>query len=149
MSSQTDPPSIKVQAGDPEMDAAMQTARDKFPEFWREVSTDHKRVIPVLEGSMVKAYFFDEGAPLTGEHMWVRDIEYDGQTISGVLVDTSIQLHSVRPGQHVSFPLMRLSDWLYVENGRAYGVFTVKLLRTRMTDDERKSHDSHYPFRFD
>jgi uncharacterized protein YegJ (DUF2314 family) len=55
----------------------------------------------------------------------------------------------VRPGQAVSFPLERLSDWLYVEGGKAMGVFTVRLLRTRMSDEERRAHDSYYPFSFD
>ena len=98
---------------------------------------------------MVKAYFYDEGAPLTGEHMWVREIGYDGKTITGILADTPIQLHSVRAGQRVIFPLEHLSDWLYVENGKAVGVFTVKLLRTRMSAEERQAHDSQYPFKFD
>ena len=127
----------------------MTTARKQFPDFWREVSADYKRAIPVLKRPMVKAYFNDEGAPLTGEHMWVSEIEYDGKMITGVLADTPIQLHSIRTGQRVSFPLERLSDWLYVENGKAVGVFTVKLLRTRMTEQERQAHDSHYPFKFD
>jgi len=131
------------------MESAMKTARERFPDFWREVSADYKRVIPVLEGPMVKAYFYDEGAPLTGEHMWVREVEYDGKTITGVLADTPIQLHSVQAGQRVSFPLGRLSDWLYVEDGKAAGGFTVKLLRTRMSAEERQAHDSHYPFKFE
>src|SRR5678815_5142821 len=73
---------IPVQAADPEMNAAMQIARERFPEFWREVSTDYKRVIPALGGSMVKAYFDDPGgSPQGGEHMWVNEIDYDGKII--------------------------------------------------------------------
>ena len=127
----------------------MQTARERFPEFWKEVSTDYKRVIPALDGSMVKAYFHDAGAPRTGEHMWVREVEYDGETITGVLADVPRQLQSVQQGQRVSFPLGRLSDWFYVEDDKATGAFTVRLLRTRMTEEQRQAHDSHYPFRFE
>jgi uncharacterized protein len=133
MTSDTKPPVMPVQSGDPEMQAAIQTARDRFPEFWREVSADYKRVIPVLDGSMVKAYFHDVGAPQSGEHMWVRDVEYDGKTITGVLADTPRQLRSVRSGDRVSFPLEHLSDWLYVDGDKAVGAFTVRLLRTRMS----------------
>lgn len=141
---------IPVQSADAEMNAAMQTARDRFPEFWREVSADYKRVIPALGGSMVKAYFDDPGgAPQGGEHMWVRGVEYDGKTITGELADTPRHLRSVRAGQQVSFPLERLSDWFYVDGGKAVGAFTVRLLRTRMSVEERRAHDSHYPFRFE
>jgi uncharacterized protein len=149
MSSDPKPSVIPVQAGDPEMQAAMQTARDRFPEFCREVSADYKRVIPALGGSMVKAYFHDAGAPQTGEHMWVSEVEYDGKMITGVLADTPRQLHSVRSGEQVSFPLERLTDWFYVEGDKAIGAFTVKLLRARMSAEQRRAHDSHYPFRFE
>lgn len=149
MSSDTKPTLITVQSDDPEMLAAMQTARDRFPEFWREVAADYKRVIPALGGSMVKAYLYDDAAPQNGEHMWVSEVEYDGKTITGVLADTPRELRSVRSGQQVSFPLERLSDWFYVEGGKAIGAFTVRLLRTRMTAEQRRAHDSHYPFRFE
>jgi uncharacterized protein YegJ (DUF2314 family) len=141
---------ILVQSDDAEMNAAMQTARDRFPEFWREVSADYRRVIPALGGSMVKAYFDDPGgAPQGGEHMWVRGVEYDGKMITGELADPPRHLRTVRAGQQVSFPLERLSDWFYVDGDKAVGAFTVRLLRTRMSKDERRAHDSHYPFRFE
>ena len=149
MNSDAQPTVISVQSDDVEMQAAMQTAREKFPEFWGEVSADYKRPIPILDGSMVKAYFHDSDAPQNGEHMWVREVEYDGETITGVLADTPQNLRSVRAGEHVSFPLSKLKDWLYVERGRAVGAFTVKLLRSRMTEAQRRAHDSHYPFHFE
>ena len=140
---------IPVGAGDPQMEAAMREARAHLPEFWRVISDDYKRVIPVYAGAMVKAYFFDPGAPKSGEHMWVQGVDYDGKTITGTLADTPGHIRSVKTGQQVSFPLERLSDWFYVENGKAVGAYTVKLLRTRMSAIERREHDSHYPFRFE
>lgn len=140
---------IPVQSADAEMNAAMQTARDRFPEFWREVSADYQRVIPALGGSMVKAYFYDAGASQSGEHMWVSEVEYDGKTITGVLADTPRELRRLRSGERVSFPLERLSDWFYVEGNKAVGAFTVRLLRKRMSAEQRQAHDSHYPFRFE
>lgn len=98
---------------------------------------------------MVKAYFYDAVAPQGGEHMWVSEVAYDGKTITGVLADVPRQLRSVQSGQQVSFPLERLSDWFYVDGGRAVGAFTVRLLRTRMSAEQRRAHDSHYPFRFE
>ena len=149
MSSQSKPDLIPVQSDDTEMLAAMQTARDRFPEFWREVSQDYKRVIPALGGSMVKAFFHDPAEAQSGEHMWVSEVEYDGTTITGVLADRPRHVRSVRTGEQVSFPLERLSDWFYVDDDKAVGAFTVRLLRTRMTDEERREHDSHYPFHFE
>ena len=140
---------IPVQAGDPQMEAAMKEAREHFPEFWSVISEDSKRVIPVYAGAMVKAYFFDPDAPQSGEHMWVQRVDYDGKMITGTLADRPGRIRSVRTGQQVSFPLERLSDWLYVDDGKAVGVYTVRLLRTRMSTEERRAHDSHYPFSFE
>lgn len=140
---------IPVQADDPQLEAAMKDAREHFPEFWRVISADYKRVIPVYECALVKAYFFDSDAPNSGEHMWVQDVEYDGKMITGTLVDTPVHVQSVKSGQEVSFPLTRLSDWLYVEDGKAVGAFTVKVLRKRMSVKERNAHDNHYPFSFE
>jgi uncharacterized protein YegJ (DUF2314 family) len=49
----------------------------------------------------------------------------------------------------VRFQLDRVSDWLVASNGMARGAYTVQLLRKRMTDSERREHDSAYPFRFE
>ncbi len=140
---------ISVRKDDAEMEAAMQTARDQFSDFWQAVTTDAQRAVPMVSAPMLKVYFFDEDAPEDGEHMWVQEIDYDGETVSGVLVSTPQQVRSVQAGQTVQFPLERLSDWLYAEEGVVVGAFTVKLLRSRMTDAERQQHDSHYPFRFE
>lgn len=98
---------------------------------------------------MVKARFSDSPSKQGDEHMWVNQVEFDGQLISGILSSTPNELRSVKAGQKVSFPLERLSDWLLVEHGKARGVFTVQLLRSRMSDQERRAHDGHYPFRFE
>lgn len=98
---------------------------------------------------MVKAYFHDAESTHGGEHMWVSEVDYDGSTITGVLADRPRHLRSVQTGERVSFPLERLSDWFYVDDDKAVGAFTVRLLRTRMTEEERRVHDSHYPFQFE
>lgn len=81
--------------------------------------------------------------------MWVRDVEFDGTNITGVLVDSPIQVQSVSVGERVTFPLAHLSDWLYVNGDNAVGAFTVRLLRTRMNEEQRLEHDSQFPFRFE
>lgn len=149
VSSHNEPEIVSVESDDAEMLAAMQAARDQFPKFWNAVSQDYQRAIPALGGSMVKAYFHDGESPNGGEHMWVSEVEYDGAAITGVLVDRPRHVQSVRTGERVSFPLERLSDWLYVVDDKAVGAFTVRLLRTRMTEEERREHDSHYPFGFE
>lgn len=132
---------IQVKENDKEMNAAMEKARETFPEFIKVID---KESIP----AMIKAYFDDSGAFEDGEHMWVTNIRIDGKIINGVLSSSPITVKKVKMGDKVSFPLKRLSDWLYVKNGKAYGAYTVNLLRNRMTEYERIQHDNNYPFKF-
>ncbi len=48
----------------------------------------------------------------------------------------------------MEFPASRLGDWLIVDDGRAKGLFTVQVLRARMSEDERAAHDANDPFGF-
>jgi uncharacterized protein YegJ (DUF2314 family) len=142
-------PTYSVTSTDEEMQAAMDLARARFPEFIRELSLDSRRAIPVLETAIVKAYFADADSTANGEHMWVSDVEWDGERITGVLTSRPRHVASVEAGEEVDLPLERLSDWLYVVDGKAHGAFTVQLLRKRMSEAEKKEHDKHYPFKFE
>jgi len=136
-----------VDQDDAGMNAAMAEARKEFPTFWKAISADRKKAKPEFAPAMVKASFKDkdkEGA----EHLWIDEVAYDGKMISGVVASEPADLKSVKLGQKVSFPLERLSDWLYVEKGEAKGAFTVQYLRKKMSETERKEHDAAYPFRF-
>jgi uncharacterized protein YegJ (DUF2314 family) len=137
-----------VEADDPGMLAAIRKARETFPDFLQAVEADSRRIIPALSFALVKAYFADVGSPDEGEHMWVTDVEFDGHTITGTLCDTPEHVQCVREGQQVNFPSDHLSDWLYVLVDEAHGGFTLRLLRSRMSDAERQAHDSQYPFSF-
>lgn len=139
---------IDVDDEDKGMNDAMAQARKEFPAFWKAVSEDRKKKKPALVPAMVKAAFSDKGKEEGGEHLWIDEVSYDGKMISGVVASEPADLKSVKLGEKVSFPLERLSDWLYVEKGVAKGAFTVNYLRKQMSAKERKEHDGSYPFRF-
>lgn len=140
--------------GDPEMQRAYEQARESFRYFWREIAWDRRRIVPALNLAIVKAPFTDD-APRPGngdapevEHMWVGDIDFDGESVSGVLGNDPNWLTSVKDGDAVRIPLDRISDWMYVKNGVAYGGFTVNLLRSRMDPGERGEHDEAWGLDF-
>lgn len=142
----SEPQIVSVNSGDAEMETAMAKARETFPEFWSEASEDYQRVIPTLTFVQVKVYFHAEDDPEGGEHMWVGDVSFDGVMVSGTLRSRPGHLDSVSEGDSVEFTVGQLSDWMIVDDGRAKGLYTVQVLRSRMTDDERVAHDSNYPF---
>ncbi len=91
---------------DREMNMAMQKARDSFGQFWAVISEDYRRIIPIYSDAMVKASFSDPRNPAIVEHMWVSDIEYDGQTITGTLKSTPDKIKSFSKGRLSHFPLI-------------------------------------------
>lgn len=133
--------------GDPEMQRAYEQARDSFRYFWREIAWDRRRIVPALELAAFKAPFTDDASrPGSGdapevEHMWLSDVDFDGEAVSGVLGNEPNWVTSVHAGDAVRIPLDRISDWMYVMSGIAYGAFTVNLLRSRMNPEERREHD--------
>lgn len=139
---------------DPEMQRAYEQARDSFRYFWREIAWDRRRIVPALDLAIIKAPFTDD-APRPGsgdepqvEHMWVGDIDFDGESVSGVLGNDPNWLTSVKDGDGVRIPLDRISDWMYVTEGVAYGGFTINLLRSRMDLAERQEHDAAWGLDF-
>ena len=139
----------QVNSDDKEMLLAMQKARDTFEDFKSEVIQDYSRKIPILDIILIKAYFYDDNFPNDGEHLWLEDITFEGERIIGEIVSTPEHVKSVKSGEKVSILLEQLSDWLYVYDGKAHGAFTVRLLRKRMTPQERQEHDKGYPYSFD
>lgn len=121
---------IQVDSGDPEMEKAMQAARDSFDKTWEALKQDEASANPSMAEVMIKVYFAEDDEPDGGEHLWASDVEYDGEVISATVQSEP------------------LSDWMVIRNRKIEGAYTVQLLRKRMTNEERAEHDSHYPFQF-
>lgn len=139
---------------DPEMQAAYEKARATFRYFWRELAWERRRIIPGLGLACVKAPFSDaKRAKRTDdtpevEHMWLGEVDFDGEVVSGELLNSPNWLKSVKAGDAVSVPLGAISDWMYVIDGEVYGAYTVNLMRSRMGTKERKEHDAAWGLNF-
>lgn len=69
-----------------ELKAAVASAQATFKFFWRELSWEARRIVKSLDIAAVKMSFVldadDPDIPAV-ENMWVTDIEFDGESISG------------------------------------------------------------------
>ncbi len=134
---------------DPEIHEAAKRARQTFKYMWRELTWEYRRIVPALELAAVKAAFSDhEDGSEPVEHMWMTDIEFNGDQIRGVLVNEPNELSSVAAGDSVALTLEELEDWMYVRDGRVYGGFTVQVTRARMNAADRRDHDDAWGFDF-
>ncbi|MDR2238381.1 MAG: DUF2314 domain-containing protein [Chryseobacterium sp.] len=162
---------IFTDGSDPKMIEAYRKAQETFKYFWREQSWEYRRIIPALNLSCVKAAFSQED-PETGEqiveHMWINDIDFDGDTVSGYLINEPNKLTHIQAGDHFKIPLNEISDWLLAvaqpeqkpkglsklfsspapSFPKTYGGFTIHKMRADMSESERREHDDAWQLDF-
>ncbi|WP_349974337.1 DUF2314 domain-containing protein [Pseudomonas sp. WHRI 8519] len=130
---------------------AVASAQATFKFFWRELSWEARRIVKCLDMAAVKMSFvLDPDNPdiPAVENMWVTDIDFDGQTITGVLLNEPRWATEFKASDPVSLPFAALNDWMFVRDGRVYGGFTVDALRSSMAADERAEHDAAWGLDF-
>jgi uncharacterized protein YegJ (DUF2314 family) len=135
----------------PKMIDAYKKAQDNFKFFWRELSWEHRRIIPALDLACVKVAFtqkIDESDKPIVEHMWINDINFDGEKIYGTLINDPNELTNVKNGDSVEIPLNQISDWLFSTQGKTYGGFTIQTMRSEMNKKERTEHDKAWGLHF-
>lgn len=128
---------------------AYEQARDSFNYFWREVYWEYRRIVPAHQFAMVKVPFKEiaNGEEVV-EHMWINGIQFNGETITGELVNDPNHLQSVTKGHKTEISPSEISDWMLAIGGKTYGGFTVHAMRSQMQDGERQAHDSAWGLNF-
>ena len=137
--------------GDSKMEQAYQEARTTFNYFWRELSWEYRRIIPAHSFSCVKVPFsqqFSGKSELTTEYMWINDIFFDGERITGTLVNQPNELTNIKVGDSVTVSLEEISDWMFSIGGQTYGGFTIQVMRSEMDAASRKAHDDAWGLAF-
>lgn len=131
----------------PDIERAMAGARSTFRDFWRELSWERRRIIPAYSMCVVKAMFEEAGKV---EHMFVDELDFDGTTIFGVLMNEPHGLTGIHQGDRVQVAFAeRVSDWMLVTaDDRVFGAFTVQVMRASMAERERAEHDAAWGLDF-
>ncbi|MFB6366318.1 DUF2314 domain-containing protein [Paenibacillus elgii] len=135
----------------PKMLEAYKKAQETFKYFWRELSWEYRRIIPALDVACVKVRFsqiMEDNDTPTVEHMWVNEIDFDGENIKGILINEPNLLTNIKVEDTVIVPLSQISDWLFTQGGITFGGFTIQAARSEMSDNERKEHDEAWGLDF-
>ena len=133
------------------MKKASQDAQKNFKYFWRELYWEYKRIVPGHDFAMVKIPFeqkLDGLDELVVEHMWINNINFDGETIIGELVNDPNQLTNVKKGDFITRKIEEIGDWMISIQGKTYGGFTIQVMRSGMSDQERLNHDKAWGLDF-
>ena len=138
----SDDPVVKVEAEDSEMNTAISAAQASMTNFmtvFRAPQTNQQ-------------YFLIKGKFTAGdvvEHIWVADLRYDGSVFHGVIANEPESIPSLRFKQPVEIQLAQISDWMFVQDGKLVGGYTSRVLRKRMTAQQRRELDAQLPYRYE
>jgi len=132
-------PVIPVSADDPQMNAAIEKARTTVPTFINALRAPKKN----LTGFSVKMAFIDGKHT---EHMWLDAVRYDGKQFHGTVNNDPENVSNVKLGDQASVDASKISDWMYIENRKLVGGYTIRVLRDKLQGKEREEFDKGVPF---
>jgi uncharacterized protein YegJ (DUF2314 family) len=82
------------------------------------------------------------------EHTWLANLNLHEAKPTGVIANSPPR-KDLSLEQRIEFDFTYLSDWMYVEDGKLVGGFTIRLLRERMTPEERAKADAESSYRME
>ena len=130
-------PTAQIANDDPAMIEAIARARATAPDFTRMLQAPASG----CRDFSIKALF-----PDLQEHMWVSDLRYADGVFTGNLGNIPRGSTTLKLGDEVRVPEELISDWKYIENDVLAGGYSLRLIRSRMTEKARKDLDSHLDF---
>lgn len=138
------PGSVIKRAGEPDcvqvtddngaMAQAVQKARNttkKFIAALRSPKNNQSRFAikkPFIEGDKV-------------EHLWINEVSFDGKVFHGKVDNEPVDLKAVHLGDTVTVRPEELSDWMYVQDDRLVGGYTVRCCYRHMSPAEKKQFE--------
>ncbi len=131
---------VPFSPADVEMETAIGKAKASFGQFIEAFCHPTEQ----QAGFLVKVVF-DEGEQR--EHIWLADLDFSGTNPSGVVANEP-NLPSLKFMQRVEFDPSYISDWMFIENGYLVGGYTTRVIRGRMTSEERQQDDAQAPYKF-
>ena len=72
------------------------------------------------------------------EHLWLASVHFDGRDLRGKVDNDPVELKTPRLGEEVSVQPEEITDWMYVENGRLVGGYTLRVYYSRLSAAEKK-----------
>ncbi len=134
-----EPNMFDVQENDADMDRATRRARQTVGKFIAALQhpTPSQRDFQVNK-------LFVKGEH--GEHIWLTDVKFTGNRFVGIVDNRPTNLPDVKIGTRASVNPDEISDWSYVDNGQLVGGYTVRVLYSELTPQERADFEKQADF---
>jgi len=84
-----------------------------------------------------------QNIPDRDAYTWIQHVTYENGRFSGIMTNKGDRMaHGLRADELLLIDPADVTDWSYVENQTIKGSYMVRLVRSRMTVDEREQHDA-------
>jgi uncharacterized protein YegJ (DUF2314 family) len=81
------------------------------------------------------------------EHIWLSDVQFTGSRFQGRVDNTPRKIRGLKVGQLVSVNPNEISDWVYIDNGKLVGGYTIRAHYNQLTPEQKKEFDRQADFR--
>ncbi|MBC7864619.1 MAG: DUF2314 domain-containing protein [Bacteroidia bacterium] len=129
-----EPAIYNVEDKDAEMNEAIKTANKTIDEFRKALESNN----PDFDYFSIKMRF---NAPPGGEHIWLTDITFKNNKFYGVVNNEPEITTEVKLGDSLEIVNDRISDWMYQDNDTLRGGYTIRAIRNKLSDAEKKQFD--------
>jgi uncharacterized protein YegJ (DUF2314 family) len=82
------------------------------------------------------------------EGVWLNNVAVKNGMIAGKMTQDSRTSPSIKRGSTQQVKPTQISDWMFIENGKLVGGYTIRLARDHMAPEQRKVFDKSQPFKF-
>ena len=73
--------------------------------------------------------------------MWISEPRVDGDGFAGILANEPGYLKTPKLGDAVRIDVRHVSDWYVHDDGKLQGAYTLRVIRKRLMDEDRKTFD--------
>lgn len=129
-----------VDGNDKEMNEAIEKANKTLADF------NSALLNPEIEVKSLKVKFQNE---TDVEHIWLSDVTFKDGKYSGIIDNEPEYIKNHQIGETISVDNKDISDWMYIENGKLFGGYTIKVIRSRMTESEKEEFDAESGMQID
>ena len=124
-------PTVAYSPNDPEMNTAIDAARDSLDGFLGLYFDPATR----FQAAALKIAIPADGGG--AEHIYVVDIARDGRThFVGTIDNDPVRLPQISLGDRYRFSRDQISDWNYFKDGKLHGAYTLRVMLPRMAKEQ-------------
>ncbi|MDC8098541.1 DUF2314 domain-containing protein [Chryseobacterium rhizosphaerae] len=130
-------PAVHILPGeDYEMNTAIENAQKSLYKF-KEAIESHN---PDYYNFALKERF--NTADSGGEHIWISEVQHVDNKFYGIVDGKPISTGEVKFGDTIEINSQNITDWMYIDKNIVKGAYTTRVLRKRISQQERTQMDN-------